>query len=114
MLLAKKCVNKAILHIFCPFWPINVREPGYLHLFSAAGAAGRSSREQKRPYSFTKQNWPPGKHLEQVRAETEAGEKAEEESGDHQQGKHRVKRFARALPDAAEVQDVQREVTTNR
>ena len=44
-----------------------------------------------------------------MRAEAEAGEKAEEEGADHQEGQHWVESFARALPDAAEVQDVQRQ-----
>ena len=44
-----------------------------------------------------------------MRAEADTGEEAEEEGGDHQEGKHRVEGFAGALPDAAEVQDVQRE-----
>ena len=43
----------------------------------------------------------PEPRLEQVRAEAEAGEKAEEEGADHQEGQHRVEGLARALPDAA-------------
>ena len=52
--LAKKCVNQADLHIFCPSGPKNVRKPGYLHIFSAAAAPGCPSRKQKSPALLTK------------------------------------------------------------
>ena len=51
--LAKKSVNQAVLHIFRPSGPKNVRNPGFLHIFPAAAAPGCPSHEQNRPRSLT-------------------------------------------------------------
>ena len=52
--LAKISVNQAVLHIFRPSGPKNVRNPGFLHIFPAAAAPGCPSHEQKCPSMLTK------------------------------------------------------------
>ena len=72
--LAKKSVNQAVLHIFRPSGPKNVRNPGFLHIFPAAAAPGCPSHEQKCPSMLTKPPISPSHEQNRPRSLTNPGD----------------------------------------
>ena len=72
--LAKKSANQAVLHIFRPSGPKNVRNPGFLHIFPAAAAPGCPSHEQKCPSMLTKPPISPSREQNRPRSLTNPGD----------------------------------------